>query len=106
MLTKECKEDIISYLHKKGWGRKLSVFTSSRNEINRTYFLDSKKGREKKLRTNHFKNGQWGSFDKYLLNYLSPVLLKHNIKIITINDNYIYKSTDWKFKNIKLTNHT
>jgi hypothetical protein len=105
MITEECKKDIIEYLYNNGWGTHIPVFWDYRScEISRSYFLDSKKGISKQLNKNHFSLDKWASFDKYLLEYIGPILRKHNIIHFTIWDNYQYGSQTWKFDDIKHLN--
>ncbi|PCI28674.1 hypothetical protein COB55_03610 [Candidatus Wolfebacteria bacterium] len=94
-MTEECKKEIEEYVVSRGWIEEEYGCLFIGDSINDRYFYMSKKGEERRMGATL----TGGEFDRYLLNYISPILNKHKITIVSISHE-TYKSTDWKFDNI------
>lgn len=98
-MTKEFEKYLLEFVRSNGWINDnepiISVFGDDR--IAPPYFYNSKKGLEKGLLHNWAYNLE--KIDKYLLEYVSDILKKHNITKIYVHSGY--QSDDWSLNNIK-----
>ncbi|PCI28441.1 hypothetical protein COB55_03910 [Candidatus Wolfebacteria bacterium] len=100
-MTEEFKKDLKEYLDKSSWVNINDPLILYNEYISRSYFLHSKRGEGGRLRDKWILEQEYEKYDKYLLNYLSPILNKHNIKEISVGHIRKYESLNWSIDTIR-----
>ncbi len=95
-MTDQCKLEIIDYVDKRGWFYDGYLFKS--NTICPSYFFFSIKGKGEGLEKRWEYDPE--KMDKYLLEFIGPILKKYNIKEINVFWNREYQSDTWEFNYI------
>ncbi len=109
-MTKECEKEITDYVDSKGF--KLNIICPTRRfplfengKINRGYYMDSDGGVKNKLEKRYGHHSPsydgWETLDKWFLEFIDHILIKHKINNIKFSSNNNYTSTTWEFNDIK-----
>ncbi len=114
MITEECKKEIEEYLKIKNYFKINSAVWNIKDQYCKNEFyidivIQADRSYENRLIYEYKQNPE--KMDKYFLEYIGHILKKYDLKEFKICDvlndgttHRTYKSTDWKFKNIELTN--